>query len=89
MPAAEAAGLDTPAGCLAVAAFFSGGSIAPEGLPPVPPSEPMTGTAVAGAVKLAAVLKDPARAPEKFAAFLKLGSEVAEGKNRWPEGKTK
>ena len=41
--AAEAAGSATPAGCAAMAAFWSGGSLAPPDLPAVPPGEDLTG----------------------------------------------
>jgi hypothetical protein len=85
MPAAQAAGLDKPAGCAAVACFWSGGSLAPPNLPVVPPGEHLTAHGVAGAVMLAAVLTEPAKAAEKHRQFLKLGIEVAGGANRWKE----
>src|SRR6185369_17729133 len=62
----EAADFGTPAGCAALAAFMSGGSLAPPEAPPVPPSEFMTAKAVSNAVIFAAVTKEPERAPEKF-----------------------
>jgi len=83
--AAEAAGFDTPAGCAALGAFFSGGSLAPPGLADVPPGETLTGAAVAGAVTLSAVAPEPAKASERFKAFLALGADVDGGKNRWPD----
>jgi hypothetical protein len=84
--AAEAAnGLDTPAGCAAMAASWSGGSLAPPDKPALPPAEHMTGTAVAGALIQAAVQTEP----EKFAGtvrqFLNLGVAVATGSQRWKE----
>lgn len=85
MPAAEAAGLADPAGCAAAACFWSGGSLAPPNLPVVPPGEHLTAHGAAGAVLLAAVVKEPARASEKHRAFLRLGLEVASGANRWKE----
>jgi hypothetical protein len=85
-PAAEAAGLGTPAGCAASAAFFSGGSLAPPSAPAVPPGEWLTARAAAGAVLLAAVGAEPAKAPDKFRTFLALGKAVASGANRWPAG---
>jgi hypothetical protein len=86
--AAEAAGLGTPAGCAAMAAFWSGGSLAPPNAPAVPPGEQLTGHGVAGAVLLAAVLTEPEKAPAKHRQFLALGGDVAAGKDRWkePEG---
>ena len=72
-PAAEAAGIGTPAGCAAAAAYFSGGSLAPPDLPVVPPRRHVTGGLVAAALTLAAVIKQPEKAPEKHAAFLRTG----------------
>jgi hypothetical protein len=83
--AAEAAGMSNPAGCAAMAAFWSGGSLAPPKLPVVPPGEHLTGHGVAGAVLLAAVLTEPQKAAEKHRRFLALGAEVADGANRWKE----
>jgi hypothetical protein len=85
-PTAEAAGgMDTPAGCAAMAAFWSGGSMAPPGKQVVAPAENLTASAVAGALIQAALLN----APEKFAAnlrgFLSVGVAVASGTNRWKE----
>src|SRR5258708_6305759 len=40
--AAELAGFNTPAGCLAAAAFWSGASLAPVGLPEVAPGPDLT-----------------------------------------------
>jgi hypothetical protein len=84
-PAAEAAGMGTPAGCAAAAAYFSGGSLAPPDLPVVAPPEHVTGRLVAAALTLAAVIQQPERAPEKRAAFLRTGREVAEGQRPWPQ----
>lgn len=76
-PAYEGAELSTPAGCAALAAFVSGGSLAPPNLPAVPPADHLTAHAAAGAVILAAVTPEPAKAEEKYAAFLKKGVEAA------------
>lgn len=83
MRSAEDAGLGTPPGCTAAAAFWSGGSIAPPDAPITPPVETLTATSVAGSILLAAVLSEPEKAPVKFRAFLTLGVEVANGSNRW------
>src|SRR5664279_4005433 len=76
MAAAENAGLGTAAGCAGLAAFFSGGSLAPPNAPAVPPGEFLTAKAVSGAVIFAAVCKEPARAPEKFRSYVAQGVEV-------------
>jgi hypothetical protein len=78
----EAADFGTPAGCAALAAFMSTGSLAPPEAPAVPPGEFMTAKAVSGCVTLAAVL-DPGRAVERFNEFLALGLEVADRTRLW------
>jgi hypothetical protein len=83
--ASEAAGLGTPAACAAVAAFWSGGSLAPPDLPVVPPAETLTAHGAASAVLLAAVLTEPQKAPEKHRKFLAQGVEVLTGYNKWKE----
>lgn len=84
-PAAEAAGVGTPAGAAAVAAFLSGGSLAPPDLPAAPAPEQATALAVAGSVLLAAVLAEPDKAAAKRRRFVDLGLAVADGANRWKE----
>jgi hypothetical protein len=81
---AEAAGLTTPAGCAAMAAFLSEGSLAPAHLQPVPPPPHAGPAAASSAVILAAVAVEPEKANEKFERFLTLGAAVATGQNRWP-----
>ena len=83
MPAAEAAEFKTPAGCAAVAAFWSGGSLGPPNVPVIPPGEYLTAHGVAGAVMLAAVQSEPEKAPDKYRMFLAQGIEVAKGTQRW------
>jgi hypothetical protein len=83
--AAEAAKVGTPEGCAAMAAFLSGGSISLPNLPVVPPAEHLTGELVAWSLAIAAVIKEPEKSAEKYATFLKLGLEVAEGKHPWAE----
>ena len=80
----EAADFGTAAGCAALGAFMSGGSLGPPGTPVVPPGEFMTAKAASGAVILAAVTPEPAKAPEKFADYVKLGLEVADRTKLWP-----
>lgn len=77
--AAELAGYGTPAGCLAAAAFWSGGSLAPPHLAAVPPKDELTGTAVAGALLLASIASPAGPAAAK-AKFLALGADVTSGK---------
>lgn len=86
--AAEAVGVGTPAGCAAMAAFWSGGSLGPSHLPDIPPGDDLTGRGVAGAVLLAAVEVEPERAAEKFRRFVELGLDVAGGTLRWSQPAT-
>jgi len=79
----EAAEPGTPAGCAALAAFWSGGSLAPRDLPVVPPPEHLTAHGVASSVLLAAVEKDPAKVAERYKAILAQGLAVASGKLKW------
>jgi hypothetical protein len=83
MPAAEAAELATPAGCAAMAAFWSGGSLAPPQNPVVPPADHLTGHGAASSILLAAVRTQPEKAPEKYKKFLAAGLDVAKGTNKW------
>lgn len=83
MAAAEKAELGTAAGCAGLAAFFSGGSIAPPNAVAVPPGEFLTAKAVSGAVIFAAVAKEPEKAPEKFRSFVAQGLEVTNRVKLW------
>ncbi|WP_426956423.1 DUF6931 family protein [Muricoccus radiodurans] len=79
MAAAQRTGFRSPEAWAAVAAFWSGGSMAPEGSPDVPPAPHLTGVAIAGGVMLAAVRVTPARAPLRFPRFLTAAREIAGG----------
>lgn len=85
MAAAEAAGMDNPASWAAVAAFWSSGSLAPPDQPVVPPPDDLCAKAVAGAVMLAAVIREPERAEDKYRAFLRQGIDIARGGSGRPE----
>jgi len=69
----------SPEAWAAVAAFWSGGSMAPEGLPVVPPGEHLTGVAVNGAVVMAAVRGRAERADARLGRFLASAREIAGG----------
>ena len=81
--AADVAGLGTSAGCAGLAAFFSGGSLAPPEASPVPPGEFLTAKAVSGAVIFAAVATEPEKAPEKFQNFVAQALDVARRIHLW------
>jgi hypothetical protein len=79
MGKAEAADFASPEAWAAVAAFWSGDSMAPEGQAAVPPAAHLCGTAVAGSVVLAAVRGDPLRQPARLKRFLESGRNIAAG----------
>jgi hypothetical protein len=83
MAAGEAAGFDTPAGCAALAAFLSGGSLAPPELAEVPPPLFGTARAVFGSLVLSAVSEEPEKAPERYRAFYAHGTELANRIRLW------
>jgi len=71
--AVDKEGLKNPSASLALAAFFSGGSIAPANLAPVAPADHLTPQFVAGAIIISAVKNQPEKAPEKYRVFLQKG----------------
>ncbi len=79
--AAQAAGFDNAVAWAAMAAFWSDGSMAPENLPVVPPADNLCSKAVSGAVMLAAVLKQPEKAQDKYRFFLQQAVDIANGGN--------
>ena len=80
---ARAADLGTPAGCAALAVFFTGGSIAPPENPEVPPPEFAAARAVTGSIMLSAVAEPPQEAPARFRQFVGQGLEVARRIKLW------
>ncbi len=79
MSLAQATDLKSPAAWAAVAAFWSGGSLAPENSPEVPAPAHLLGSAVAGAVMLAAVKTEPRLADQKRERYLASAIEIANG----------
>ncbi|MCF6281478.1 MAG: hypothetical protein L3J28_04570 [Candidatus Polarisedimenticolaceae bacterium] len=77
--AAEAAGFATAAGLTAAAAFWSGDSMLPPDMSPVPPPVELTGQAVWGAITLAALTIEPEKAAEKYQFFTKQAIDIANG----------
>lgn len=82
-PLGEAADLSTPAGCLALAAGFSDGSMLAPELPSVPVPPELTARLVGAAVLLAAAEREPMRFREHYRRFLDLGRQVADGLTLW------
>ncbi len=79
MQAAEATDMHSAAALAAVACFFSGGSIAPEGLPEEPAPEHLCPTMVASAVLYAGARGAEERAPERYRLLLDMGLDIASG----------
>jgi hypothetical protein len=81
--AAQAAGLDTTAGCVAGAAFFTGGSVTPPHGPNVPPPPGVHVTLAATGVLLAAIATDASRLGELAGAFAEQGAAVVQRLGGW------
>jgi len=77
--AAQKTRFRSPEAWAAMGAFWSGGSMAPEGQPVVPPAEHLTGVAIAGAVVLSAVRNTPERQELRFLRFLDAARDIAAG----------
>jgi hypothetical protein len=81
MTRAQATDFKSPAAWAAAAAFWSGGSLAPENLPEIAPPAHLMGSAVAGAVMLAAVKSEPQFAQQKRERYLASAIDIANGGN--------
>jgi hypothetical protein len=73
----------TPAGVLASAVFLTEGSVAPPQAPVVPPVPYAAAKAASGAIILAVVSREPAKAHEKFAALIEDGMQRARELKIW------
>jgi hypothetical protein len=74
--AAEAREFASPASWVAMAVFWSDGSMSPPQAPAVPADPAYAGQAAAGAVMLAAVVDPPEKAPERHQQFITWGREA-------------
>jgi hypothetical protein len=81
--AAQATGLETPAGCTGAALFFAGGSLTPAGSPHVGPPPGVHVTMAATAVLLAAATAAPDRLVELADAFTGQGIEIVRQLGSW------
>lgn len=79
--AGETAGLETAAGDVAMAAFWSGGSISPPKLPVVEPPAGAAANTLAKGLLLATAGSSTAEQHQH--RFLQLGYQIASGANRW------
>lgn len=87
--AAAKAGVGTPAGILATAVQWTGGSLAPPDprIPEVPPGPWLPAKAVSGALLLASARAEPTKIAGVQKTFLQLGMDLAEGRVTWPDVK--
>src|SRR4029450_7907410 len=86
MKQAETTGFGSAEAWAAIAAFWSGDSMAPPGAPKVPPQPHFTGLAVAGSVALAAARGPALRRDDRLSRFLGSAKANAGGGGGRPEG---
>jgi len=79
MEIAEKGGFRSPEGWAAVGAFWSGGSIMPEGQAEVVAPDHLTGVAVASAIIMSALRHTPVRAGSRFTRFVTSARDIAAG----------
>jgi hypothetical protein len=77
---ADVAGPASPAGVLGIAAFQTGGSIAPPKAPPMPPPPFAWSKSLVNAIKLAVLKGDPIKMADTQRAYMELGIGLAEGR---------
>jgi hypothetical protein len=77
--AAEKTKFASPESWTAMGAFWSGGSMTPDGQMAVPPPDHLTATAVTGAVMLAAVRHAPDKRQERLERFVVSARDIAGG----------
>ena len=85
--AAKAIEYRGPAALAAMAAFWSGANLAPEGVAEVPVPAGLTARGAVSAILLAASGGDAQQIPAVLGQFLEIGRAVVRGEHRWPENK--
>lgn len=83
MEAAEALKFEGAAAYVALSVFWSGGSLAPEGLPDALPDPRLGPIGAAAAVLLALSAGDPATLHKRFITVMERGLDIANGGNGW------
>lgn len=83
--AAEVATYGTPAGCMALAAFFSEGSLSPADCPPVPVGEGFCARTAAAGILLSSLQAPPDEIAAQAKAFATRGIDVARCKAPWEQ----
>jgi hypothetical protein len=74
--AAEKDGVRTPADLLAMAIFFSGGSVTPPNTPETPPPAYVTQKMTAGSIQVSVLTNAPEKADERYKKALQISREV-------------
>ncbi len=75
--AADKSGLSSPVDLIAMAVFFSGGSITPPDTPATPPPPYLANKMVVGAIQLAVLSQKPEQATERYRTTLRISREMA------------
>lgn len=83
--AANRTKFDGPGSWLAMAAFWSGGSLMAPEMNAVEPDEKLTGQAVSSSLMIAAVAGNPTKAKDRYRSFLAAAPDIASGKIPLPE----
>jgi hypothetical protein len=81
MARAQETGYQSPASWAAIAAFWSGGSMAPPDVPAVPPPQHLIGRAVWGAIMIATGTAPPPEVEKRQKRLLDQGLDIARGGN--------
>ncbi|HEX4771857.1 MAG TPA: hypothetical protein VH351_13550 [Bryobacteraceae bacterium] len=74
--AAEKDGVKTPADLLAMAIFFSGGSVTPPNTPETPPPPYVTQKMTAGSIQVSVLTNTPEKADERYKKALQISRDV-------------
>jgi uncharacterized protein DUF6931 len=77
--AAEESNMASPVDLIAMAAFFSGGSVAPPEAPMTPPPPYIANKLAAGGIELAVLSQAPEKSAERFRRTLQLSREIVKG----------
>jgi hypothetical protein len=80
--AAEKSNMSSPADLIAMAVFFSGGSITPPETPVTAPPPYIANKLAAGGIELAVLSQTPAKAAERFRRTLQLSREIVKGERQ-------
>lgn len=81
MEAAERLKFEGAAAYAALSAFWSGGSMAPEGMPEAPPDPSLYSIGVGASVLLAVAAGEPGSADQRFEQAIERGVDIANGGN--------